>query len=291
VAISFEKLRSWSVAVILVLSGVLSSGGASFASDSDLNKLLPDEIRQAGEIHVAANTAYPPFAFRSEDGQSTGLEPTLVRAMAEKLGIKATFTAVDFATVLPSISAGRFDVGVAGYVDTEERRKVVEFVNYLYAVDGLVVLKGNPDHLSVSDLCGKNVGSSQGSYQTTNLSNLNDACTKAGKPAINMPAFQGTPAQIVALKSGRIQGANVDYPVASYLSREEADSLELAPGVVPNASGDRLRMGMILKKGNLKLAEALKAALDAVIADGTYAKIIEQWHYSDQSKLSEASIN
>ena len=68
-------------------------------------------------------------------------------------------------------------------------------------------------------------------------------------------------------------------------------AVELASGIVPNASGDRLHMGMILKKDNLKLAEALKAALNAVIADGTYAKIIQQWHYSDQSKLSEASLN
>jgi polar amino acid transport system substrate-binding protein len=278
------------VATIAVL-GVAAVSTRSSAADSDLNKMLPDAIRQAGEIQVAANTAYPPFAFRGQDGQSTGLEPTIVRALAGKLGIKATFTSVDFATVLPSISAGRFDLGVAGYSDTLERQKVVEFVNYLYAVDGLVVLKGNPDKLSTASLCGKDISSSQGSYQTVNLNDLSDACVKAGKPAINVQVLQGTPAQIVALKSHRVQGSNIDYAVASYMMQKESDTLEQVPGVVANASGKKLLMGMILKKGNLKLAGALKEALNAIIADGTYAKILDQWHISTESKINEATIN
>ena len=84
-----------------------------------------------------------------------------------------------------SITAGRFDLGVAGYNNTEERQKVVEFVNYLYAVDGLVVLKGNPTGLSTQSLCGKVISTSQGSYQTNNVANLSDACVKSGKPAID----------------------------------------------------------------------------------------------------------
>jgi polar amino acid transport system substrate-binding protein len=278
-------------AVVVAVSMFGLSSAGSRAADGDLNKLLPAQIRQAGEIRVAANTSYPPFAFRAEDSTSTGLEPTIVRALAEKLGIKTTFTAVDFATVLPSISAGRFDLGVAGYSNTTERQKVVEFVNYLYAVDGLVVLKGNAGELSTESLCGKTISSSQGAYQTVNLTDLSEACVKAGKPAINIQVFQGTPAQIVALKAKRVQGSNIDYAVAAYTVQKEPDILEQVPGVIANASGKKLLMGMILKKGDMQLAEALKAALNAIIADGTYAKILAQWHISNQAKVTEATIN
>jgi polar amino acid transport system substrate-binding protein len=278
-------------AAVVVLGVGLGVTFSAVAVAEDLKKLLPDDIRQAGEIHVAANASYPPFSFRGENGESTGLEPTIVRALADKLGIKATFTAVDFATVMPSITAGRFDLGVAGYNNTEERQKVVEFVNYLYAVDGLVVLKGNPDGLSTQNLCGKVISTSQGSYQTNNVANLSDACVKSGKPAIDSQVFQGTPAQIVALKSHRVQGSNIDSAVAAYTVLKDSENLEQAPGIVVNASGQRLQMGMIMKKGGLKLAEALKAALNAIIADGTYAKILEQWRIADQSKITEATIN
>jgi polar amino acid transport system substrate-binding protein len=277
-----------------VLVALLAAGAVparSLAAEGDLNKLLPDEIRQAGELRVVANTSYPPFAFRAEDGTSTGLEPTMVRALAQKLGIKVTFTSVDFATVLPSIAAGRFDLGVAGYSNTLERRKVVDFVNYAFAVDGLVVLKGNPDKLTTQDLCGKTISASEGSYQAVNLVELSAACTKAGKPEIDSQVFPGTPAQIIALKSHRVQASNIDTAVAAFMVQHESDTLEALPGVVPNAAGQRLHMAMIVKKGNLKLAEALKAAVNAIIADGSYSKILDQWHFSSEGKISEASIN
>lgn len=276
---------------LVVLAAICAAGNGAYAADSDLNKMLPDEIRQSGELHVAANTSYPPFAFRAESGESAGIEPAIVRALAEKLGIKATFTSVEFATVLPSISAGRFELGIAGFWNTVDRQKVVTFVNYLYATDGLVVLKGNPDQLSTQDLCGKSVSSSQGSYQTVNLASLSEACVKAGKPTIDVQVFQGTPAQLVALKSKRVQGSNIDTAVAAYMVQKDPDSLERAPGIVLNASGQKTSMGMIVKKGDDKLATALQAALDAIIADGTYAKILDQWQIPVDAKLTKASIN
>lgn len=276
---------------LVALAAICAAGNAAHAADSDLNKMLPDEIRQSGELHVAANTSYPPFAFRAESGESAGIEPAIVRALAEKLGIKATFTSVEFATVLPSISAGRFELGIAGFWNTVDRQKVVTFVNYLYATDGLVVLKGNPDQLSTQDLCGKSVSSSQGSYQTVNLASLSEACVKAGKPTIDVQVFQGTPAQLVALKSKRVQGSNIDTAVAAYMVQKDPDSLERAPGIVLNASGQKTSMGMIVKKGEDKLATALQAALDAIIADGTYAKILDQWQIPADAKLTKASIN
>ena len=51
-----EKLRSWSIAFVLVVFGVLSIGSSSLAADNDLNKLLPDDIRQAA-IKIYANDA------------------------------------------------------------------------------------------------------------------------------------------------------------------------------------------------------------------------------------------
>ena len=74
------------------------SGDPSFAVASHVLSAIAD-AGAAGKTHYVPNDGIP----------------ELRRALAEKLGIKTTFTAVDFATVLPSISAGRFDLGVAGY--------------------------------------------------------------------------------------------------------------------------------------------------------------------------------
>jgi polar amino acid transport system substrate-binding protein len=275
-----------------LVSGALFVGGLSSAGAAEkLNVSLPEAITKAGEIHFAANAGYPPFNFKSESGESSGLEVALLNAVGERIGVKMKFTPSDFATVLPGVTAGRFDGGAAGFWNTEERRKVVEFINYGYAVDGLVVMKGNPAGLAVDNLCGKAISASQGSYQAVNLKTISDKCVADGKPAIEISLLQGTPNQIVALKSGRVQASNVDQSVGAYLSKKDGGAIEPLPTPMPNAEGKKFLMGFMVKKGELDLAKAIQAGMNAIIKDGTYAKILKEWDISDQAKLAESTIN
>jgi polar amino acid transport system substrate-binding protein len=283
-------LKLANIGMIVLSVGVMGQSTA-WAADKTPNELLPEAIRKAGEISVAANPSYPPFDFKNEAGESSGLEADLMRAIAKKLNINLKFTGIEFASILPGVNAGRFDVGIGGYSNTEERRKVMGFVNYLYAVDGLVVRKGNPDKISISDICGKIVSSSQGSYQTVNLAGLSEKCTTAGKPAVDMPVFQGTPAQVVALKSGRVQASNIDKAVGIYLVKKDSENIEEVPGVLLNFAGNKLLMGFILKKDDTELAKALQAALNEVIKDGEYAKILKDWNMAAEAAVSESTIN
>lgn len=278
------------IAVISLSLGAIADK-AAWAADKTPNELLPEAVRKAGEISVAANPSYPPFDFKNEAGEASGLEAALMRAMAKKLNINLKFTGIEFASILPGVNAGRFDVGIGGYSNTEERRKVVEFVNYLYAVDGLVVRKGNPDKISLNDFCGKTISTSQGSYQTVNLTALSQKCVAEGKPAIEMQVLQGTPAQVVALKSGRVQASNIDKAVGVYLVSKDSENIEEVPGVLLNAGGNKLVMGFILKKGETELAKALQAALNEVIKDGEYAKILKEWNITANSAVTESTLN
>jgi len=285
------RARIRASAWIALLAGSLLTGNLAFAQSTDLKTLVPEPYRTAGEIHFAANAAYPPFNFKSESGESSGLEVSLLVAVGERLGIKMKFTPSDFATVLPGVTAGRFDGGAAGFWNTEERQKVVDFINYMYAVDGLVVMKGNPAGISVDDLCGKTISASQSSYQSNNLTALSEKCVAAGKAPIEALVFQGTPAQIVALKSGRVQASNIDRAVGAYLSKKEGGHIEPLPGAVQNAAGKKFVMAFLVKKGDLQLAKAIQAGMNAIIKDGTYAKILKQWDIADDARLPESTIN
>jgi polar amino acid transport system substrate-binding protein len=273
-----------------LLAAAIALSWLGTASAQELNKLLPDNIRSAGEIHVASNAAYPPFAFKNEAGDASGVESALIRAIADKLGIKVKFTSIDFPSILPGVTAARFDVGSGGFNNTEERRKVVEFVNYANAGSGIIVQKGNPAKISTSDLCGKSIAASEGSAQRANLGTLSDRCTAQGKPAIEMPTLKGTPAMVVALKSGRVQGVYVDKAVGGYLASRD-DTVEALPGLVANPDGSAVVMGILMKKGDLQLAKALQAGLNAAIKDGTYDKILKEWNLADEMKLKEATVN
>jgi len=277
------------LAASIVLLSSISTMPSAFAADK-LNDLLPERIRQAGEIHVASNAAYPPFAFKDEAGNASGLESALIRAMAEKLDIKVKFTSIDFPSILPGVSAGRFDVGSGGFNNTEERRKIVEFVNYASAVSGIIVQKGNPAKISLDGLCGKSIAASEGSAQRVNLGLLSEKCQAQGKPAIDMPTLKGTPAMVVALKSGRVEGVYIDKAVGGYLVTRDS-AVEALPGVVANPDGSTVVMGILMKKGDMQLAKALQAGLNAAIKDGTYAKIMKEWNIADDVQLKEATVN
>lgn len=280
------------MAALLALAtfGSLLVSGLSAAYAADLNAMLPANIREAGVLTAAAIPSYPPFVFVDSKGEPTGIDPDLFRAVAEKLGVKLVITPIEFATILPSVQAGRFDVGLGAYFDTPERRQVVRFIDDLYAVDGLVTRPGNPDKISVNDLCGKTISASQGSAEDTNLNNLSKQCIDHGKPAINVVVLNGTPAQIVAVKSGRVSAANVTKAVVVYMASQDGANLEDLPGIVPNASGTKELQGCIVQKDRADLAKALAAAMNALIADGTYARILQKWNIPEDLWVKQVTL-
>jgi polar amino acid transport system substrate-binding protein len=253
--------------------------------------LLPAKIRDAGVVNVAANATYPPFAFNDANGESSGVEPDLMRAIAAKLGIKAVFTGLEFVTIMPSIQAGRFEVGLGGFFDTPARREVARFIDYMYAVDGLVTRVGNPDHISIVDLCGKSVSGSESSTEVTNLLALSKQCTDQGKPAIDVVVLKGTPAQIVAVNSGRVAAACVTKAVTVYIASQSGAGVESLPGIVPEASGVKQLDGIMVRKEEPELAQAMTAAMDALIADGTYAAIFKKWGLPRDLALPRAILH
>jgi polar amino acid transport system substrate-binding protein len=257
----------------------------------DLAVMVPAKVRQAGVITAASNAAYPPFAFVDSDNQAAGIEPDLLRAMAEKLGVKAVLTPIEFVGIMPALQAGRFDIGLGGFFDTEARRQVATFIDYMYAVDGLITRPGNPDHISVNDLCGKTISGSETSAEVVNLNALSKRCTDAGKPAIDVVVLKGTPAQIVAVKSGRVMAANVTKAVVVYMASQPGAGVEDVPGLVENADGQRQLDGIMLRKDEPELAKAMEVVMNALIADGTYARIFKKWGIPEDLSLKQAIRN
>jgi polar amino acid transport system substrate-binding protein len=275
----------------LIVCGLLLAAWCAPAGAEELVSLVPAKVRQAGVITAASNAAYPPFAFADGNNQAAGLEPELLHAMAEKLGLKAELTPIEFVGIMPALQASRFDIGLGGFFDTAARRQVATFIDYMYAVDGLITRPGNPDHISVGDLCGKTISGSETSAEVVNLNALSKQCTDKGRPAIDVVVLKGTPAQIVAVKSGRVMAANVTKAVVVYVSSQPGAGVEDVPGLVENADGQKQLDGIMLRKDEAELAKALAAAMDAMIADGTYARILKKWGIPEDLFLKRAMLN
>ncbi len=273
-------------------SGSKSSGATSAAGGlTDLGKKLPAEIQQSKEIKVGSDIEYAPVEFFKEGTQQVqGIDWDLAEAMAGKLGVKVTFVNfTDFANIITALQAKRFDIIMSAMTDTKERQqKNVDFIDYFNAGSSILVKKGNPEGVkSLDDLCGKPLVLQLGTVQVDEAKAQQPKCKAAGKPEIKLITFEKDADTLLALKGGRAAASMKDFPVAAYIAKTSGGGNEFE---VAGEQFDTGPYGIAVRKSDTQLRDALQAALKAVVADGTYDKIMETWGVS-QGALKSASIN
>ncbi len=267
-----------------------SSDLSQIKKDDTLAALVPPAIAQTGKLRVGSNIQNPPNNFYSEDGKTPqGSEVDLINAIAAKLGLKAEHSDMAFSSLITSLETGRVDVTMAAMNDTAERQQKIDFVDYFTSGITIMVQKGNPQGVKgPDDLCGKGVAVNLGSSQETFAKEQSRKCVAAGKPEVQVSVTDSDTGNQNQLRTGRVAAILNDLPTAVYVAKTAGDGkffevVELAP-----INGGPYGIGV--NKQNAKLSEAIKGALQALIDDGTYAKILGNWDIK-QGAISKAAIN
>jgi polar amino acid transport system substrate-binding protein len=161
-----------------------------------------------------------------------------------------------------------------------DRQKKFDFVHYFNAGESLLVPNGNPKNLkSVSDLCGLNVGVQDGTVEQTDLQAQSAKCKASGKQAINMTVLQSQTDVIQLLANQRVDATYQDSPVTDYYNKIHAGRFEVGGSVVNAAP-----YGIVVRKGDTAMLDAMQKAFKAVKDDGTYDNLFKNWDFSDQEK-------
>lgn len=265
----------------------LADSAITTTLDQKLNDMLPASLKAAGTIKVASNVEYPPFEYYDADNTTIiGLDKDFADALGQKLGITLEFNNMGFDAIIPALAANRYDMAMSAMTDTEERRQKVDFVDYFMSGGGLLVNKGNPLNIhALSDLCGVAAAIDKGTTEVEDARLASEECVKAGKPEIDVKILPGTSEIVLALQSGRADVAMMDTSAGAYIATQHDGAFEVA-----GASYEPRRYGIVLPKGSPELANALQGAVQALIADGTYAKILEKWGQTTGA-VTEATIN
>ena len=272
-------------AAILVASSTAWADGV----DQKLHAMLPEKIQSAGEIKVGTEPQTPPYDFYGEDNKTIiGLERELRDEMGARLGVKFTDVPAQFASIIPGIQAGRFDMGMSAFGDFAEREKIVDVVNYMLEGTSIIVLEGNPKGVhKLKDTCGLNAGAVQGSIPLQLLDKQKTLCP-ADKP-LNVMQFPSNDQIKIALQSGRVDLSMDTTGVAAYsLQHQPAGNKKLE--LVTGAQYAVGYQAMLVGKDDPKLRDALAATMQSMIDDGSYAKIFEKWGLGE-NKLDKVSIN
>jgi polar amino acid transport system substrate-binding protein len=258
--------------------GATQSGAAPATSvDVAARAQLPAAVRQSGVLTVATSYQWPPFDYLTSDGRPTGIDIQLVTDIASTLGLTPRFTNLQFPSIVPSVSDGRFDIGVNELADIPARRQVVQFVDYYDSALSVLVRKGTVG-ITAATLCGHTLALTQGSSQVAVAQTLSQQCIARGQPPIQFQFYPDSAVTILAVTNGRADAFLTDEAVGIYTSRTSAKNLMVLPGSVPNT---KELSGIIVARNDVALAKAIQMALQRLINDGTYLKVLKAYGVVD----------
>lgn len=269
-----------------------SGSQGSQGSDAPLFDELPKKIRDAGEIKVGSDIAYAPIEFMDEGNKVAGVDPDIAKALSKQLGVDFKFNNGSFAQLVVGMNSGRYDVIMSAMTDTEERQKGVsddaeggaDFVNYFQAGSAILVQKGNPKNIeSVEDLCGLSVAAQRGTANESVMEEQGKECDSKIKPFV---ADKDTDT-ITQLQNKRADAVITDYPVAIYNEQTAGD------GKLFEVVGDQIDAapyGIAVSKKNNELRDAVQKAVQAIIDDGEYDKVLKKWN-ADAGAIKKATVN
>ena len=257
---------------------------SSVEKDDTIAALLPESVTKDGKLTIGTNPSYAPAEFLDADGKTQiGYDMDLARAMGNIFGLETEIVSSNFDTIIPAIGS-KYDLGIAAFTITKERMESVDFVSYFTAGMGYAVAAGNPKNVDENDLCGLNVAVETGTVEEEAINKTAKQCKADGKKDITIQSSkQQTDA--TAVVTGKADVFFADSPVVGYAIAQTDGQLEQLGkdfDEVPNA--------IAIKKGDSQTAEAVQKAMQKLMDDGTYTKILQHWGV-ESGALDKAEIN
>lgn len=217
-----------------------------------------------GVLTVGTLSDAPPSICINSAGQFTGFDNEVLRAIADKLGLRINFVGTEFSGLLAQTASRRFDVASSSITTTDARRRTVGFTNgYDFGYFSLVVPTGSAitgfDKLGPGQRIGVVQGTVQESYVIDTLR----------LQPVKFPDYNTVYA---SLKTRQID---------AWVAPSQQASGTVQPGdpaeIIENTFSLDNFVAWAVAKENQPLIDALNSGLDAVIADGTWARLYSDW--------------
>ncbi|MCX5105932.1 MULTISPECIES: ABC transporter substrate-binding protein [unclassified Streptomyces] len=270
----------------------------SASAQAPLAGLLPKEIKDKGVIKVGSDIAYPPVEFKDKSGKTVGIDPDIGAALGKQLGVTFQFQNGTFDTLITGLRSKRYDLAMSSMTDTKDRqqgidsetkKKVgegVDFVDYFSAGVSIYTRKGDDQGISSwADLCGKKIAVQRGTV-SHDLAKTESKKCPAGK-SIAIETFDNDLEAQTRLRSGGADAGSSDFPVAAYAVKTSGGGKDFQ---IVGEQVEAAPYGIAVAKGNDQLTKAVQAALNAIIKNGEYGKIISKWGV-EAGAVTEAELN
>jgi polar amino acid transport system substrate-binding protein len=227
-------------------------------------------VKQKGVLVAGVKDSLPPFGYVDEKTRElVGYDIDIVRAIAQRLGVRLEIKPVTSASRMAQLSEGNIDLIAATMTKTAERAQQVDY-SHTYFVTGqkFLVKKGSVTQLK--DLEGKRIGTAKGSTSEQNVAKA--------LPAAKVLSFDDYPQAFLALQQGKVFAVTTDESIlAGILAKAPNKTLFEIPAL--SISHELYGLGM--RKGDAELAAAVNRALLETEASGQAKAIFAKWFGPD----------
>ena len=224
----------------------------------------------------------------SNPNKIVGYNIDFMTAIANCLGITVKYLTTSFDGLIPALQSGRASLVDFNLVATAAREKAVNFVTYQVQHESFLVKVGNPQHITtLSDLCGTGTAVTPDSVELAVATAQSAACTKAGKPAVNVQIYPAIAGTVTAVANGRDASAILpDYIIAAAVKQYPTKLASTAD--VPAL--DQF-IGFALPKSELAFEAALTKAIAIMQSNGTENSLFSRWHQTPSPESSVRDFN
>lgn len=226
---------------------------------------------QGKTLHGIMQNDYEPLVFVDDKGENSGYFYEIVTAAAHKLGAKLDVKNGTFDTFIPGLQSQRYDLAL-GTDATVPRQQVVDIVPLIDAGYSFITRSDGPIKLSgdLASLCGHSVAALAGQSTIDALNQQATDCQQQGKPALKVAIYPSRSAAWLAVKSGQAELTPVYTGEAGWITKKDPSWRVTGPVFNSGQSGFAVNK----QQGS---AQAWADAVNALIADGSYEKILKKY--------------
>ncbi|HCY6257116.1 ABC transporter permease subunit [Staphylococcus aureus] len=176
-----------------------------------------EKIKERGELRVGLSADYAPMEFEHTVNGKTeyaGVDIDLAKKIAKDNNLKLKIVNMSFDSLLGALKTGKIDIIISGMTSTPERKKQVDFSDSYMITKNIMLVKKDKvnEYKDIKDFNNKKVGAQKGTEQ--------EKIAQTEIENASITSLSRLPDVILALKSGKVEGAVVEKPVAeAYLKQ------------------------------------------------------------------------
>ena len=227
-------------------------------------------MAMAETLKMGTNASFPPYEYYDDEtGEIVGIDAEVAAAISAKLGCELEIVDMDFDAIIPAVTTGKIDFGMAGMTVTEERKQSVDFSTSYATGIQVVIVKEDSAITSVDDLFAEGANHKIGVQQGT-TGDLYCSWDIEDEGLGTIERFKNGIDAVLALTSGKVDCVVIDNePSKNYVAANEGLKILDTEYAVEDYA-------IALAKDS-ELTEKINAALEELIADGTVKAIIDKY--------------